>query len=162
MAPNADIVNRPRAGRVMLVAALLVLASCTNPIDQRGNLPKPDKLVQIKPGSTDKATVTRLLGSPSSVAAFDANTWYYISQKTQPFAFFTPSRLDQEVVAIDFNNKGIVSDVRRKTMADAEAVKPDPNATPASGRTFTLLEQLIGNLGRFSGQPTTNGRPGGP
>jgi outer membrane protein assembly factor BamE (lipoprotein component of BamABCDE complex) len=161
MARIADIVNRPRALRAALVATGLLLAGCTNPIDQRGNLPEPDRLAQIKPGHTDKAEVTQLLGSPSSVAAFDANTWYYISQKTRPFAFFTPSRVDQEVVAIDFDSKGIVRDLRRKTMADAEPIVPDPNATPAPGRTFSLMEQLIGNLGRFSGTPKGNGTPAG-
>ena len=155
--------NRRRAERALLVAALLVLAGCTNPIDQRGDLPDPDKLAQIKPGMTDKAAVTKLLGSPSSVAAFDANTWYYISQKTRPFAFFEPKRLDQEVLAIDFDNKGIVRDLWRKTMADGEPITPDPNATPAPGREFSIIEQLLGNLGRFSGKAkgnnTASGRP---
>lgn len=160
MAPNTAIVNRSRATLAVLAATMLVLAGCTNAVDQRGNLPEPDKLAQIKPGATDKAAVTRLLGSPSSIAAFNANTWYYVSQKTRPFAFFTPSRLDQEVVAIDFDNKGIVRDLRRRTMADAETIQPDPHATPASGRTFTLIEQLIGNFGRFNAQPA--GTKSGP
>ncbi|HZT51549.1 MAG TPA: outer membrane protein assembly factor BamE [Stellaceae bacterium] len=137
----------------MLGTAILALAACNNPVDQRGNLPDPDKLAQIKPGTTDKATVTQLLGSPSSVAAFDPNTWYYISQKTKPVAFFIPERLDQEVVAIDFDDNGVVRDLRHKTMADGATIEPNPKATPAPGREFSLLEQLIGNFGRFSAKP---------
>ena len=136
---------------LLAASAVIALAGCAQPIDQRGNLPDPKVLSQIKPGTTDKATVTRLLGSPSSVAAFHAETWYYISQKTQTVAFFKPDLLDQEVVAIDFDQDGTVHDIRHRGMQDAEAITPNPNATPAPGREFSFMEQLIGNFGRFGG-----------
>jgi outer membrane protein assembly factor BamE (lipoprotein component of BamABCDE complex) len=169
MGTDTRLVNRSGAARgafartraALAAAALLALAGCTNPVDQRGNLPDPDKLAQIKPGVTTKAAVTQLLGSPSSIAAFDDNTWYYISQRTRPVVFTNPKLLDQEVVAIDFDNNGIVLDLTRKTMADAEAITPNPNATPAPGREFSVIEQLLGNLGRFSGQPKGNGTASG-
>jgi outer membrane protein assembly factor BamE (lipoprotein component of BamABCDE complex) len=144
-------------GLLPAVALLaLALAGCSATIDPRGNLPTPEELSQIKPGVTDKATVTRILGSPSSVAEFDANTWYYISQKTKTVAFFKPDLIDEQVVAVDFTKDGTVRDVRRRTLADHVAVSPNPNATPAPGREFTVWEQIIGNFGRFSG-----GKPGG-
>jgi outer membrane protein assembly factor BamE (lipoprotein component of BamABCDE complex) len=149
---------------IQLGLALLALAACTNPVDQRGNLPEADKLAQIKPGSTDKATVTQLLGSPSTVGMFDPNTWLYISQKTRVMALREPELLDQQVVAIAFDDKGIVRDVVHRTMADGETIVPNPDATPAPGREFTLLEQLIGNFGRFSGTKKSEGgsnTPGG-
>ncbi len=137
--------------RLLPLAAVLALAAaCTNPADQHGNLPEADKVAQIKPGSTDKATVTQLLGSPSSVAAFDGDTWYYISQKVRPVAVLEPEVLDQEVVAIHFDKDGIVRGIDRRNLADAETVVPNPNATPAPGREFTLMEQLIGNFGKFT------------
>ena len=142
--------------RFAALAALLALAGCANPVDQRGNLPEKEALDQIKPGVTDKATVTRLLGSPSSVAAFDPNTWYYVSQKTKEVAFFKPELLDQEVVAIDFDKDGLVRDIRHRGLQDRQENTPNPNATPAPGREFSFLEQLIGNFGKFSG----GGAPG--
>jgi outer membrane protein assembly factor BamE (lipoprotein component of BamABCDE complex) len=147
--------------RLMLGAALAALASCTNPVDQHGNLPEADKLSQIKPGTTDKATVTQLLGSPSSVEAFDGNTWLYISQKKRPIALRPPELLDQEVVAIQFDDNGVVRDVAHRTLADREAVVPNPNATPAPGREFTFLEQLVGNFGKFAGKQKGSGTSSG-
>jgi outer membrane protein assembly factor BamE (lipoprotein component of BamABCDE complex) len=135
---------------VALCVALAAFAGCANPVDQHGNLPEADRLSQIKPGTTDKATVTQLLGSPSSVAMFDGNTWLYISQKKRPRPVLQPELLDQEVLAIDFDDKGIVRDIEHRTMADGETVVPNPNATPAPGREFTVLEQLIGNFGKFT------------
>jgi outer membrane protein assembly factor BamE (lipoprotein component of BamABCDE complex) len=142
----------------------LTLGGCSVPVDQRGNLPNPTTLADIKPGVSDKATVTRLLGSPSSVAAFDKDTWYYISQKTKEVAFFKPELLDQEVVVINFDQDGVVRDVRHRGMEDRKVVVPDPNATPAPGREFSFLEQLIGNFGRFAGggAPAAGGGASGP
>ena len=144
--------------RLLAATALLALAlyGCNTPLDPRGNLPTPDMLSQIKPGVSDKATVTRILGSPSSIAEFNTDTWYYISQKTKTVAFFKPDLVDQEVLAIDFGKDGMVQDIRRRNLADRVAVTPNPNATPAPGREFTFWEQLIGNFGKFS-----NGAAGG-
>jgi outer membrane protein assembly factor BamE (lipoprotein component of BamABCDE complex) len=152
--------------RFLTLTALLALAlaGCSNPIDQRGNLPTAEQLQQIKPGVTDKPTVTRILGSPSTIAAFDANTWYYISQKTKDIAFLRPELIDQEVLAIDFDKDGVVQDIRHKGLEDRVAVTPNPSATPAPGREFSFWEQLIGNFGRFSGggSSPTGGSGGGP
>ncbi len=138
------------------------------PVDQRGNLPDPKSLAEIQPGISDKATVTRILGSPSSVAPFDADTWYYISQKTRNLAFFKPQILDQEVLAITFDKGGLVAGIDHRGLQDGVAIDPNPNATPAPGREFSFWEQLIGNFGRFgaaapgSGQQQPGGGPGGP
>jgi outer membrane protein assembly factor BamE (lipoprotein component of BamABCDE complex) len=141
------------------LAAALSLAACQATVDQRGNLPDTSDLTQIKPGKTDKTTVTRLLGTPSSVAAFDSDTWYYISQKTKNVAFFKPEMLDQEVVAIHFDKDGIVKSIDHKTLQDAEAITPDPNATPTRGRTFSVIEQFLGNFGRFVNKNSSKENP---
>src|SRR4051812_46664964 len=62
---------------------LLALAACSPTIQQEGNVPDPDQVVQINPGVDDKNRVTQLLGSPSSVSAFQDRTWYYISRRTE-------------------------------------------------------------------------------
>ena len=141
-------------------AGLLAAAvsGCNNPVVQEGNLPPPDLVQQIKPGSTDKETVTRLLGSPSTIAAFDKDTWYYISQKTKEIAFFKPETLDQQVLAVTFNKDGVVEDVKKLGMSARNEVTPVQRTTPAPGKELTFFEQLIGNFGRFNNQ--ASGTPG--
>jgi outer membrane protein assembly factor BamE (lipoprotein component of BamABCDE complex) len=139
---------------------LSALAACSIPVTDRGDLPKSNALVQIKPGVTDKQTVLRLIGSPSTVASFDDNVWYYISSQTKQIAFLKPEVLAQKVVIIHFDPKGVVTAVDQRGLKDAKAVTPNPNATPAQGRHFTFLEQLIGNFGKFNNSPATT--PGGP
>ena len=57
---------RPAAQLGAALALGLALASCGIPVDQRGNLPDERNLSQIKPGETDKATVTRLINGGTS------------------------------------------------------------------------------------------------
>jgi outer membrane protein assembly factor BamE (lipoprotein component of BamABCDE complex) len=154
MAPIGNRFNTASVRRLLRPAAMLLgimLAGCTISEDQRGNLPDPDKLAQIQPGSTTKEQVVKILGSPSSASTFDDDVWYYISQKTKQVAFFSPTLLDQQVFIIDFDDKGIVKDVGHRTIADAEPITPAPGATPAPGRELSFMEQLIGNIGRFGG-----------
>lgn len=146
----------------VFAAALATLAGCGLPVNQRGNLPKPDLLEQIRPGVTDKNSVKALLGTPSSVAAFDGDTWYYISKEEKQMAFLRPEVMNQQVYIIHFDDKGIVSEVSHKGLDDAQKMTPNPDATPAPGREFTFLEQLIGNFGKFNAGGSGGSTPGGP
>ncbi len=161
------MVFKPVHRRWLRVAAVVAcaapLVACDPTVDLRGNAPAPDKLSQIQPSKTDKATVTRLLGSPSSVAEFDPNVWYYISAKTEDIAFLKTQTLDQNVVKITFNKDGVVQSVEKRGLKDAEAITPDPNATPSRGREFSWIEEFLGNFGRFvsKNRPVEKPTPGG-
>jgi outer membrane protein assembly factor BamE (lipoprotein component of BamABCDE complex) len=164
MIPSASATRNPAWRFFALSLGMLALTACNFPSTQRGNLPKPDALEQIKPGVTDKQTVTRLLGTPSSTAAFDGNTWYYISHEIKQVAFLEPQTVDQQVVAVRFDDNGVVVGIDRKGLHDANPVSPNPNATPAQGREYTFLEQLIGNFGKFNSandDKTGHGHAGG-
>jgi outer membrane protein assembly factor BamE (lipoprotein component of BamABCDE complex) len=147
-------------------AAALAIAGCARDVEQRGDLPTPDEIAQIRPGKTTKDQVVKILGTPSSVSVFDANAWYYISKRTSQTAFFLPATTDQQVYIVDFTKDGVVSAVDHKGLKDAENITPAPGATPAPGRELSFLEQIIGNLGRFGGggggASTGGGGQGGP
>ncbi len=132
----------------MLAAASL--AACVPNVDQRGNLPEPEKIAQIQPGRTTRDQVVKILGTPSSVGVFNDKSWYYISRKTSQVAFLDPDVLDQQVYIVNFDGKGVVRGVDHKEMKDGRDIEPAPGATPAPGRELTLVEQVLGNIGRFN------------
>jgi outer membrane protein assembly factor BamE (lipoprotein component of BamABCDE complex) len=141
----------PLAAAAVLALAAIGLGGCAISVDQRGKLPDPDRITEVQPGKTTKDQVVKILGSPSSSSTFDDNTWYYISRKTKQVAFFQPTVLDQQVFIVDFDDKGMVKDLGHKTLADGASITPAPGATPAPGRELSFIEQLLGNVGRFSG-----------
>jgi len=132
------------------VSGIAVIASCAAMVEQRGNLPVPEKLAAVEPGVTNKDEVIKILGSPSSVSVFNDKSWYYISRRTGQTAFFEPDVLDQQVFIVNFDDQGVVKTVDHKGVQDAKAIDPVPRATPAPGRELTFLEQVIGNVGKFN------------
>jgi outer membrane protein assembly factor BamE (lipoprotein component of BamABCDE complex) len=135
---------------IVVVLAASGLAGCAPTIDQRGNLPEPDKLAQIHPGTTTREQVTKILGTPSSTGVFDDKNWYYISRRIKQVSFFDPDVLDQQVYIVNFDAAGVVRGVDHKDLKDGRDIEPAPGATPAPGRELTFLEQVLGNIGRFN------------
>jgi outer membrane protein assembly factor BamE (lipoprotein component of BamABCDE complex) len=146
---------------VFAVPGIAMLAGCAATVEQRGNLPTPEKLAEVKPGVTSKDEVIKVLGSPSSVSIFNDKSWYYISRRTGQTAFFEPDVLDQQVYIVSFDDQGVVKTVDHKGVQDARAIDPVPRATPAPGRELTFLEQLIGNVGKFNNAGASKGSSGG-
>ena len=65
--------------RPALAAVLLLTASCSmHRIDvQQGNIITPEMIAELRPGLS-KAQVTRILGTPLIVDAFDDDRWVYL------------------------------------------------------------------------------------
>ena len=137
--------------------AVLAVAACEPRIATRGHVPDPESLAKIKPGVVSRSEVANILGSPSSIAKFDGETWYYITTRTETVAFYEPTILEQEVVAIAFDQTGFVANVRRYGIDDLQDVDPIDRETPTAGKKLGFFEQLIGNIGRFA--KTKGGAP---
>lgn len=128
-----------------------VVSACVEPrIDQRGNRPDEEQVVQINPGVDDKYRVAELIGTPSTVSTFDDRTWYYISKRTETTAFFEPDVMDQQVLAIKFTEDGIVDSMHVYGQEDGRTIAYVDRITPTEGHELTIIQQLFGNLGRFN------------
>ncbi len=125
------------------------LAGCSPQINNHGHRIDPGALSQIQPGRTGKQEVIGILGSPSSISTFDDERWYYISQKTESYSFYINDITQQDVVTINFDASGLVSGVDEHGMELAKAIEPVDDETPTLGKDLTLLEQFVGNIGRF-------------
>ena len=135
----------------LALAALLTLAAACAPMKEtRGYVPDDVLLGELRAGVHDKNSVASLLGSPSSVGTFDSATWYYITRKTEQLAFFAEEVVDQQVVAVDFDDQGVLTGVRRFTLDDANEIQLVERQTPSRGKELTVLQQIFGNIGRFT------------
>lgn len=132
------------------ISALVLLGACISQIDTRGHVEAQPILDQIKPGVTSREDVQRQFGSPSSQSNFGGETWYYISLQRERKAFFRPKTLDQDVTRIAFDTSGIVSAAEHYTLKDGEKITMVERTTPTEGHNLGMMEQLLGNLGRFN------------
>ena len=148
---------RPSALTVLLLAGLAGGCSVvTYPSQVRGNRVEPGQLTNLVPGTSTRADVTSLLGSPTAKATFDDNTWLYISEVTQPRVGRVQGINSQDVVALTFNDSGVLQSVKTMTQKDAKPVNVVSRSTPSPGSEATFMQQLLGNVGRFTAGPAAS------
>ncbi len=126
----------------------------------RGNKITQDQLKELVPGTSTRADVTALVGSPTAHATFDDNTWLYISELTQTRVGRTLGELDQHVVVMSFNDQGVLQDVRELNKGDALPVTMVERTTPSPGTEASFMQQLLGNIGRFNAPGSAPGTAG--
>jgi outer membrane protein assembly factor BamE (lipoprotein component of BamABCDE complex) len=90
------------------------------------------------------------LGTPSTTAAFDDNTWYYFGETTQREAFYDPELIERHVLILRFDDGGLLSEVGTRDANSGREVTLVSRETPTAGHSFTVIEQILGNIGRFS------------
>jgi outer membrane protein assembly factor BamE (lipoprotein component of BamABCDE complex) len=141
-----------------LSAAFLMAAplfACTARIDTQGYIPDDDLIAQVQVGVDGPDRVAEILGSPSSSRIFSidrSTTWYYIMRRTKTESFFDEEVLEQRVLAIEFDESGVVRGLRNYSLADGRQIEPVDRVTATRGKKLGLLEQMFGNLGRFGSQ----------
>ena len=137
--------------RVPAVIAAVVLAAgvsaCAPTMAVNGFQAVDVKPRDVKVGDTRSSVLLRL-GSPSTQGAFDPNVWYYITQRTEKYAYYMPRVQQREVVSISFDKADKVSEVKDLQLKDGYQIAYDRQSTPTRGRQLNWLEQLLGNIGR--------------
>lgn len=129
---------------------LAIAASCSPRVDNRGHNIDPETLAEIRPGMSTRDDVLYLLGTPSTVSSFQGPVWYYIGQRTERVAFFKPDVTERQVVEIMFDDTDRVSEVKVIGLEEGQEVELVERVTSTEGRDLTILQQFLGNLGRFN------------
>lgn len=138
---------------LIAVIALAALPACSvveTPRTFRGNKVDPDQLKELVVGTSTKADVTSLIGSPTTRAAFDPNRWIYISETTRTRVGRTPGVMAQNVTVLAFDDGGVLREVKQMDQDDSKPVTVVSRATPSPGSEASFMQQLLGNVGRFS------------
>jgi outer membrane protein assembly factor BamE (lipoprotein component of BamABCDE complex) len=137
---------------VNALAALLLLSGCAlfeAPPERRGHLVDAEQLAQLTPGVSTRADVMAALGTPSATGTFDDDSWFYISSTMRSRPARRAAVEEQRIVAIGFDRRGVMREVRELGLQEARAVDPVTRTTPSPGTERTFLQGLFGNIGRF-------------
>ncbi|MEM6781892.1 MAG: outer membrane protein assembly factor BamE [Pseudomonadota bacterium] len=137
------------------MCSVLALSACTPTQATRGNIVEDHRMEAIIAGESSRTDVLRNMGSPTTQAPFDDNIWYYIGQKTEKHGIFDPEVVEEKIVVVAFNDEGIVQDVQ-EVDSDRVDIPVVRRKTPTGGHEVTLMQQLLGNVGRFNA-PTNEG-----
>ena len=134
---------------VFALAIATALAGCTPTQAVRGNMLQDYQVAEVQAGVDTQSDVLRKLGSPTTKAPFNDNVWYYMGQETEKRGILDPEVKNERIVAVLFTPEGIVQEVQDidNKRQDLPLVR---EKTPTSGHDLTMMQQLLGNLGRFN------------
>ena len=150
---------RTRAALIALAVVLTGAGACAPTISTNGFQAVDLKPREVKLGDTRSSVLLRL-GSPSTKGTFDPDTWYYITQKTEKYAYYKPRVQMREVVAISFDKDEKVTQVKDLSLKDGYQIAYDRNATPTRGKELNWVNQLLGNIGKGGGSLPRDEDPG--
>jgi outer membrane protein assembly factor BamE (lipoprotein component of BamABCDE complex) len=152
--------------RVLIAASaagLLATAACAPITSYSGyQTVDADPAKDVKVGADTKSTVRGKLGSPSATSTFDPNVWFYMNQVKERVAFERPKVVARHVTAISFDKDSeAVTAVNNYTLKDGRVIAYNEHETPTRGRQLSILEQILGTVGRGSMLPQDDeGVPG--
>ncbi len=134
---------------IALTLIAIILSACAPMIDTHGDSLDADNLASLEIGKTSYLEVKKIFGSPSAKTVLDAENWIYIHSQQERVAFFKPKETKRTLVLFKFDRDGILQDIETKTLADGRHIMIDPQTTTIRENSLTILDQMIGNVGRM-------------
>ena len=137
-------------GRAAFAVGLIVLAgACARLEDGHGYVPEASALNAVVVGRDTKDTITTTLGQPGTRGIVDDLGWYYVRSDYERFLWRAPVEVDRQVVAVTFDQGGVVQNIERFGLEGGRVVILSRRVTDANTQGISFLRQLFGNLGNF-------------
>ena len=132
--------------------AAALLAGCAATRDFHGYVPDQALATDVQPAVDTRSTVLARLGTPSTTSIFNDDLWVYMSSTRELLTFYYPKVVAREIVAIQFDEDDVVSDVLVYDVNDGRTLAYNSRVTPTRGRELGILEQLFGTIGSLRNQ----------
>ena len=129
--------------------AVLTLAACGATFRNHGYFPNDEDLAEIIVGVDTRDTVASSIGRPGVSGILDESGWYYIRSRYRSFAFYAPEEIDRQVLAISFDQRGVVANIEQFGLERGRVVRLSRRVTTENTQGVGLLRQAFGNLGRI-------------
>jgi len=141
------------------LAALLALglSACAATYVNHGYIPPPEELETILPGVDTRASVENAIGRPTASGVVGENTWFYVASRQRFYTYQAPEVIEREIVAISFDERGVVQNIRELGLEDGQVVRLSRRVTESNIQEVTFLRQLLGNFGRINIGDALNG-----
>lgn len=130
--------------------ALLVLASCSATFRNHGYIPPEEDLQNVIVGVDTRDTVASSVGRPGVQGILEESGWYYIRSRYRNYAWRAPEEIDRQVLAISFDDAGVVSNIETFGLERGRIVRLSRRVTTPNTQGVGFLRQAFGNLGRLN------------
>jgi len=135
--------------RIGLVALAVTLAGCSATFQNHGFVPPEEELETILPGVDTRESLALTVGEPSAAGVIREDAWFYASYRVRNFAYQAPQVIERDIVAITFDEDGVVRNVERFGLEDGQLVQLSRRVTDSGVGEVTILTQILRNFGRL-------------
>ena len=133
-----------------IIASMLALAGCVATERKHGYVPPEDLLAEIVVGVDTRDSVEETVGAPTASGVLRDSGFYYVESKFRNFGALEPRVVSRELVAISFDEAGVVQGIERFGLEKGRTVTLERRVTDNGTEDNGFLRQLLGNLGNFS------------
>ncbi|WP_343082047.1 outer membrane protein assembly factor BamE [Ostreiculturibacter nitratireducens] len=137
-----------RLGAIALLLGLL--AACSATYRNHGYVPLDDDLALVVVGEDNRESVAQKVGRPSSAGVLNTSGWYYVGSRWKHSGWRPPEEITREVVAISFDEEGVVENVERFGLEAGQVVVLSRRVTDSNVKGVSFIRQLLGNIGNFT------------
>lgn len=134
-------------GRATCLAAVIAVAGCVAQYRLHGYTPSDEDLAAITVGVDTRDTVAEVIGTPATAGVMRNDAYYYVSKNVRTYGMKEPETVDRQIVAIRFDEAGVVTNVERYTLEDGRVVPLSRRVTGSNVDDVPFLTKLFGNVG---------------
>ena len=145
---NTSVSARARLG--FAIVGVASLTACSTLEDRHGYVPEQSTLDDVVVGRDTRDTVRILIGEPGSAGIKDDAGWYYVRSDYERFLWREPEEVNREVLAISFDERGVVTNVERFGIEEGQVVVLNRRVTDSNVQGVSFLDQLFSNFGNFN------------
>jgi outer membrane protein assembly factor BamE (lipoprotein component of BamABCDE complex) len=132
------------AAMAVLVAAF---AACSPIYRNHGYVPSDEELALIEVGKDTRESVATVVGRPSASGLLNDEGWYYVQSKWKTLGIKAPKEEVRQVVAISFDDNGVVQNIERFGLEKGRIVPISRRVTDDNIKGKGILAQMFGNIG---------------
>ncbi len=134
----------------MVLILLVATSACVTQFRNHGFIPNDDELAGIIIGVDTKDSLEASIGRPNAAGIADQSGWYFVRSKFRHLGALEPKEIDRQVVAISFDDSGLVANVERFGIEQGQVVALSRRVTEKNVQGVTFLQQIFGNFGQIS------------
>ena len=134
---------------VIIPLFLIILFSCQPRITKHGNFFNPKNIQLIKKTKLSKSEVVEVFGEPTLKSTFSDNVWYYITLVQHEKAYFEIKNLENNILAITFDENQLVKKYKVLTEDDSSEINISyPNEAYNQNREVSIIQEFLSIFSR--------------
>ncbi len=141
---------KPASKTLVFMACLVVAGACSPIFKNHGYIPPPEDLAKIQVGVDTRDSVEEAIGAPTASGVVRDSGYYYVASRVRHYGPKRPEVVSRELVAISFDQRGVVRNIERFGLEDGYVITLDRRVTDSNVEDKGFLRQLLGNIGNFN------------